>query len=81
VGTGTAPASLSKSSPYSIEELYVIKLSSTALVGTGKSDNSTIDLSYMGVPEASTWAMLGVGFAGFGLVGLTKRRKAPRYAL
>jgi hypothetical protein len=34
-----------------------------------------------GIPELSTWAMLGIGFAGFGLVGLTKRRKAPRYAL
>jgi hypothetical protein len=33
------------------------------------------------VPEPSTWAMLGLGFAGIGLVGLTKRRKGSRYAL
>jgi hypothetical protein len=33
------------------------------------------------VPEPSTWAMLGLGFAGIGLVGLTKRGKASRYAL
>jgi hypothetical protein len=33
------------------------------------------------VPEASTWAMLGVGFAGVGLVGMARRRKGSRYAL
>jgi hypothetical protein len=34
-----------------------------------------------GVPEASTWAMLGAGFAAIGLVGLSRRRRASRYAL
>jgi hypothetical protein len=33
-----------------------------------------------GVPESSTWAMLGIGFAGIGLLGMTKRRTS-RYAL
>jgi hypothetical protein len=33
------------------------------------------------IPEPSTWAMLGLGFAGIGLVGLTKRGRAARYAL
>ena len=33
-----------------------------------------------GVPEASTWAMLGIGFAGIGLVGLSRRRKGSRFA-
>ncbi len=33
------------------------------------------------IPEASTWAMLGIGFAGIGLVGLSRRRKGSRYAL
>jgi PEP-CTERM motif len=32
------------------------------------------------VPEPATWAMLGLGFAGMGLVGLTRRRKNSRYA-
>jgi hypothetical protein len=32
------------------------------------------------VPEPATWAMLGLGFAGMGLVGLTRRRKNCRYA-
>ena len=27
------------------------------------------------VPEPATWAMLGLGFAGMGLLGLTRRRK------
>jgi hypothetical protein len=31
-------------------------------------------------PEASTWAMLGLGFAGVGLMGVAKRRKDSRYA-
>ena len=33
------------------------------------------------VPEASTWAMLGTGFAAIGLVGLSRRRRGSRYAL
>jgi hypothetical protein len=32
------------------------------------------------VPESATWAMLGIGFAGIGLVGLSKRRNGSRYA-
>lgn len=32
------------------------------------------------VPEPATWAMLGLGFAGMGLLGLTRRRKGSRYA-
>jgi hypothetical protein len=34
----------------------------------------------LAVPELSTWAMLGIGFAGIGLAGLTRRRTGPRYA-
>ncbi len=32
------------------------------------------------IPELSTWAMLGIGFAGIGLAGLTRRRMGSRYA-
>jgi hypothetical protein len=38
------------------------------------------DFSATAVPEPATWAMLGLGFAGMGLVGLTRRRKNSRYA-
>jgi hypothetical protein len=33
------------------------------------------------IPESSTWAMLGLGFAGIGFVGMARRRKGSRYAL
>ena len=46
-------------------------------------DSKTFDLTAFapGIPEPSTWALLGIGFAGFGLVGMSKRRKGSRYAL
>lgn len=47
--------------------------------GAGGSLSGTA--SIVAVPEPSTWAMLGMGFAGIGLLGVTKRRKASRYAL
>jgi hypothetical protein len=33
------------------------------------------------VPEPSTWAMLGAGFALIGLLGLRKRNRTPRFAV
>ncbi|MBV8105662.1 MAG: hypothetical protein JO223_13750 [Hyphomicrobiales bacterium] len=46
---------------------------------TGKN---TLFLAYFttSVPEVSTWAMLGIGFAGIGVLGLSRRRKGSRYA-
>jgi len=32
------------------------------------------------IPELSTWAMLGIGFAGIGFAGLKRRRMGSRYA-
>ena len=61
-------ASVSVTSPFSVTELY--RISSNGLIGAA---NDTIDLSAV-VPEPSTWAMLGIGFAGLGYVGFRKAR-------
>jgi len=36
-----------------------------------------VDLTVAGVPEPSTWAMLGVGFGGLGVLASLRRRKQP----
>jgi hypothetical protein len=46
------------------------------LLGVG----GTVTTLAAAVPELSTWAMLGIGFAGIGLAGLTRRRTGSRYA-
>jgi hypothetical protein len=62
---------------YSLTELYVITAPDG---GVGQTDLSTQVIN--NVPEPSTWAMLGLGFAALGLVGMTKRRrKESRYAV
>jgi hypothetical protein len=68
---------------YSLTEEYVI----TVPLPVPPTALSTIslDTTYNGpapfIPETSTWAMFGIGFAGVGLLGMTKRRKVSRYAL
>jgi hypothetical protein len=42
----------------------------------GGTANDTIDIS--GVPEPSTWAMLGIGFAAMGVVGFRRTRTHGR---
>jgi hypothetical protein len=49
----------------------------TAIVSFNVSGNVTSS----SIPEPATWAMFGIGFAGIGLAGLTKRRRATRYAI
>ena len=61
-------ASIDVTSPFSVTELY--QISSNGLRGAA---NDTIDLSAV-VPEPSTWAMLGIGFAFLGFVGLRSRK-------
>ena len=46
------------------------------LGGTALSDRC--DWSQSGVPEASTWAMMALGFAGLGLLAYRKRADARR---
>ena len=55
------------------EEIYTIH-------SFGKGDfNGGIVLSVAAVPEASTWAMLLLGFAGIGLMGLRKSRAGQAF--
>ncbi|HWY81605.1 MAG TPA: PEP-CTERM sorting domain-containing protein [Roseiarcus sp.] len=72
--TFSGVASVDVTSPFSVTELY--RVSSGGVSGAA---NDTIDLS-AAIAEPSTWAMLGLGFAGMGLLGLTRRRKNSRYA-
>jgi hypothetical protein len=51
-----------------VTEFY--QISSNGLSGAA---NDTIDVSG-GVPEPSTWAMLGIGFAGLGYIGFRRAR-------
>jgi hypothetical protein len=63
---------------------YFVEVAGTS--GAGKIelavDGNVTALS--AVPEPSTWAMLGIGFAGLAAMGMTKRRgnrESARYAL
>ena len=57
---------------------YYVQATVTA---TTIHDGISGNVNLQAIPEISTWAMLGIGFAGIGLVGMTKRRKTSRYAL
>jgi len=74
--TFTLLTPVSVTAPFSVTEEFVIKSN-----GLSGASNNTIDLRGTVVPESATWTMLGLGFAGMGLLGLTRRRKGPRYAL
>jgi hypothetical protein len=65
---------VSVTSPFSVTEEFSIESN-----GISGATNNTIDLSGT-VPEPSTWAMLGLGFVGMGLLGLARRRKNSPYA-
>jgi PEP-CTERM motif len=62
---------------------YFVEVSGTSGLGSLKLavDGNVTTLA---VPEPSTWAMLGIGFAGLAGMGLTRRRgnrESARYAL
>ncbi len=66
-GASPATAVASLTSPFSITEEFTIMSDMTA----GQA-NDTIDMAAM--PEASTWAMMVVGFAGLGYAGFRGRK-------
>ena len=62
-------------------EQYFVNVLFTQKTVSGATNTGFVAAFSGNIPETSTWAMLGIGFAGIGLLGMTKRRKAPRYAL
>ena len=75
IGSISATTGVSVPSTFSVTEEFIVN--SNKLPG---SSNSTIDVT-ANIPEASTWAMLGLGFAGLGLLRWAKPRAKARYAV
>jgi hypothetical protein len=84
-GLLTGPFSFSSNSPsvpfsvtgpYGMAESLQLTLQPGAFVGV-----QSISMDASVVPEPSTWAMLGAGFALIGLLGLRKRNRTPRFAV
>src|SRR4029077_11963272 len=69
--SGSKIAAFSASDPFSMTEGAALVLRGGGSV-TGFNQSMT-----SGVPETSTWAMLGLGFGLMGLVGFRKRKAAP----
>jgi len=45
------------------------------------TSQSGVSTGSTGVPEPTTWAMMGLGFAGLGLAGFRASRKSARHAV
>ena len=67
-------ASVDVTSPFSVTELYQVRSG-----GISGAANDTIDLTAV-VPEPSTWAMMGIGFAVLGFIGLRSRKASVSIA-
>ena len=65
--------------PYSLTEEFYINTSATTPDPLSTILITTKNLGPAPVPEASTWAMMGVGFAGLAFAGYTGRRKARAF--
>jgi hypothetical protein len=63
---------------------YFVEVSGTSGIGALRLAVDGNVTTLAAVPEPSTWAMLGIGFAGLAGMGLTRRRRnreSARYAL
>ena len=63
--------------PYGMAEGLTLTLQPGASVGIQGVSIEAVS----GIPEPSTWVMMGGGFALLGLLGLRKRTKTPRFAV
>jgi PEP-CTERM motif len=65
-----------------IGSLSVVKDQSDFAGSAGSADSSILGnaFSVTGVPEASTWAMMLLGFAGLGLMGWRGSRRTSAHA-
>jgi hypothetical protein len=59
--------------------LNVIKDQNDFAGSAGSADSSILGNAFSVVPEASTWAMMLIGFAGLGYAGY-RRAREPRAA-
>jgi PEP-CTERM motif len=63
-----------------IQSLSVIKDQSDFAGSAGSADSSILGNAFSVVPEASTWAMMLLGFAGLGFAGWRGSRKTAAHA-
>jgi len=69
---------------YELAGTYFVEVAGTSGAGSLKLAVDGNVTTLAAVPEPSTWAMLGIGFAGLAAVGLRRRRgdrESARYAL
>jgi hypothetical protein len=69
---------------YELAGTYFVEVAGTSGAGSLKLAVDGNVTTLAAVPEPSTWAMLGIGFAGLAAVGLRRRRgdrQSARYAL
>jgi hypothetical protein len=69
---------------YELAGTYFVEVSGTSGIGALKLAVDGNVTTLAAVPEPSTWAMFGIGFAGLAGMGLTRRRgnrESARYAL
>ncbi len=71
---------LAGSGPFSITQKYVITVSGDTLPDPFNLSTIVTNLSTAAVPEASTWTMMLVGFAGLGYGAMRSRKTSPATA-